>query len=168
MTIICRTRILPRYRKIRITAQAKAKHRAVIHLKSVCLGINVADIYSTLVAEQELFALSVGVDAHIVLVRLLVGNKRLHDEGVQDASHHFHLSRESESDVTIDRGDSIRARVANRYDEGNTAVLIFSCSLLLYMLRTVVVYCRVFFFALSTRSSQTQGHGHGRLDGGSL
>lgn len=92
------------------SSSSRAKHRAVIHLKPVCLGINVADIYSALVAKQELFALSVGVDAHIVLVRLLVGDKRLHDEGVQDASHHFHLSRESESDITIDDGDSIRAR----------------------------------------------------------
>ena len=80
----------------------------MIHLKSVCLGINVADIYSALVAKQELFALSIGVDAHVVLIRLLVGNKRFHDKGVQDAGHHFHLSRESEIDVTIDDRDSIR------------------------------------------------------------
>lgn len=61
------------------------------HLKPVCLGIHVADVDSSFVAEQELFTLPVGVDAHIVLVTLFVGNERLHDEGVEDACHNFHL-----------------------------------------------------------------------------
>lgn len=65
--------------------------RASIHLKAVGLGIDVADIHSTLVAKQELLALTVGVDAHVVLVGLLVGNKRFDDKCVQYASNHFHL-----------------------------------------------------------------------------
>lgn len=43
-------------------------------------------------AKQELFTLPVGVDAHVVLVTLFVGNERFDDECVKDARHDFHLS----------------------------------------------------------------------------
>lgn len=63
------------------------------HLESVCLGIHVSDVDSSFVAEQELFTLTIGVDAHVVLVTLFVGNKRLHDKGVEDASYNLHLKQ---------------------------------------------------------------------------
>lgn len=64
------------------------------NLKPVCLGVHVANIDSAFVAEKELFTLPVGVDAHVVLVALFVGNERLHDEGVEDTRHNFHLKQE--------------------------------------------------------------------------
>lgn len=61
------------------------------HLKPVRLRIHVSDVDSSFVTEKELFTLPVGVDAHVIFVTLFVGNERLHDKGVQDASHNFHL-----------------------------------------------------------------------------
>lgn len=69
------------------------QRQPLAHLEPVSLGVHVANIDSAFVAEQELFTLPVGVDAHVVLVTLFVGNEWLHDEGVEDARHNFHLNQ---------------------------------------------------------------------------
>lgn len=72
--------------------------RLAPHLKPICLLIHVTDVDSSFVTEEEFFALSVGVNAYIVLVTLFMRNERFHDEGVEDACHNFHLP----ADVTAE------------------------------------------------------------------
>lgn len=63
------------------------------HLESVGLGVDVTYIHASLVVEEKLFALAVGVNAHVVLITLLVADEWFHDERVQNTCHNLHLGR---------------------------------------------------------------------------
>ena len=58
-----------------------------------CLGVNITDIHTTLVGEEDLVAFAVGVDADIVFGVGWVREERLYDEVVEGAGSALDLKR---------------------------------------------------------------------------
>mmetsp|Transcript_3441 Transcript_3441/g.13652 ORF Transcript_3441/g.13652 Transcript_3441/m.13652 type:complete len:488 (-) Transcript_3441:84-1547(-) len=69
------------------------------HREANCLGVNVSNVHSTLVVEEELVGLAMRLDADVVLIALVVGHERFHNERLENAGDTLHLRLASDAFV---------------------------------------------------------------------
>lgn len=94
------------------------------HLQLVGLGINIADVDPPVLAKQYYIAILARLDAHIVLVGLVVGDKGLDDKAIQlsrdgplDGNLLAHPLHDPLLDLIVGQIDTNQARLASSLDE---------------------------------------------------